>query len=817
MKKLFSQQGAYQINTTYKGFTVSNSITVFKELESIISIDVADVNYMENVCLNVSVLPKYMHGNLTIRIISNNEVLFEFNARADKAFSKKLKGLNASDYLVTVNFTDMDKYYASNDFSTFKVFKINPKIIVVADAVEFNQDAKITVNIPNVRGNVTIRVGDVLNFTEYLPKDGVIVKTISKLNSGEYPIYVKFEGNNNYNPFNTTTVLKVNKMSTSLKLSYVNNTYNSVTLTAVVNSSSAGGNVVFTVNGKDYTVKISRGKVTYELSDLGAGSYTVNAVYKGDTNHKTSTSNSIKFTVPKVHVNIAASDVTKNYGGSEKLAITLTNLDSKAVGNAKIKVSLAGKDYTLTTDGNGKASLDLNLDSGNYIANIVFAGNNDYLPENTSAKVTINQLTSNIALSYTKNSYNSITLTANVNPATAGGIVVFNVNGKDFAAKIGNGKATYTLSNLAYGYYNAKATYAGDTNYKSSISNTIGFTVEEERYTISAPDVTKYYHGSERFVVTVKEYNKPVAGKVVTIVLNSVPYTRTSNANGQVSIAINLNSGVHQVTSEFEGIKVQSTVTVMPTIYGNNVTKIYRNATQYYATFRDSNGNLLKNTDVNFNINGVFYTRKTNDQGVAKMNINLLPGEYIITAMNPVSTEQSGNLIKVLPSIITYDLTKYYKNASRLTFKLLDNQGRPVGAGVSATININGVFYTRQTNASGYINMNVNLNPGTYIATLDYNGLMASSTVKVLPILEAKDVVMKYRDGTKFEAKLLDGQGRPFAGQTITFNINGVMYNRITDASGVARLNLNLMAGEYIITSMYENGATIANKVTIRS
>ena len=92
-----------------------------------------------------------------------------------------------------------------------------------------------------------------------------------------------------------------------------------------------------------------------------------------------------------------------------------------------------------------------------------------------------------------------------------------------------------------------------------------------------------------------------------------------------------------------------------------------------------------------------------------------------------------------------------------------------------------------------------------------------ANTIKVLPILEAKDVVMKYRDGTKFEAKLLDGQGKPFAGQTITFNINGVMYNRVTDGSGVARLNLNLMAGEYIITSMYENGATIANKVTIRS
>ena len=113
--------------------------------------------------------------------------------------------------------------------------------------------------------------------------------------------------------------------------------------------------------------------------------------------------------------------------------------------------------------------------------------------------------------------------------------------------------------------------------------------------------------------------------------------------------------------------------------------------------------------------------------------------------------------------------------------------------------------------------MNINLNPGTYTITAEYNGLMASNTIKVLPILSAKDINMKYRDGTKFEVKLVNGQGRPFAGQKITFNINGVFYERITDAKGIARLNINLMAGEYIITSMYENGAALSNKVTISS
>ncbi|WP_407415106.1 hypothetical protein [Methanobrevibacter sp.] len=48
----------------------------------------------------------------------------------------------------------------------------------------------------------------------------------------------------------------------------------------------------------------------------------------------------------------------------------------------------------------------------------------------------------------------------------------------------------------------------------------------------------------------------------------------------------------------------------------------------------------------------------------------------------------------------------------------------------------------------------------------------------------------------------------------ITFNINGVFYTRYTNSSGIASLNINLMPGEDIITSQYENDV-ISNKITI--
>ena len=81
-------------------------------------------------------------------------------------------------------------------------------------------------------------------------------------------------------------------------------------------------------------------------------------------------------------------------------------------------------------------------------------------------------------------------------------------------------------------------------------------------------------------------------------------------------------------------------------------------------------------------------------------------------------------------------------------------------------------------------------------------------------MLNATDLTKKFGTPNPFVVTLVDGQGKAYAGQNVTFNINGVFYQRTTDDSGSAKLNINLMAGEYIITSSY-NGANIANKVTV--
>ena len=399
-------------------------------------------------------------------------------------------------------------------------------------------------------------------------------------------------------------------------------------------------------------------------------------------------------------------------------------------------------------------------------------------------------------------------------PDISGSIEVTSGDVKESEFVFDNGKYEFDVDGADY---NTIVTVKVGNEVQNVTINTLIKTV------LNASDIVMYYSGGTRYVVVLTDIDgNPLANQLITIILNGVSYNRTTNENGSVSIGLNLNSGQYNVSaiyiSQLENYldsNITNTITVLSTIEGNDLVKVFRNATQYYAKFVDFNGTPLVNAVVSFNINGVFYNRTTNASGIAKLNINLPQGEYILTAINPATNEMYTNIVKVIPTITeNTNLVKYYRNASQYVVRLIGSDGNPVGAGEIVTFNINGVFYNRTTNASGHAKLNINLHPGDYIITAEYNGCRESNNIKVLPLLSAKDMTMSYMDGSQFEAKLVDGQGKPYSGQSITFNINGVFYQRTTDIDGIARLNIRLMSGQYIITSSY-NGANIANKITI--
>ena len=339
--------------------------------------------------------------------------------------------------------------------------------------------------------------------------------------------------------------------------------------------------------------------------------------------------------------------------------------------------------------------------------------------------------------------------------------------------------------------------------------------------TIRCNDLIKTYGTADALRVGLFDGDTPLNNLPFQITINGVTYERTSK-DGQASLALNLNSANYTVkvefagNSEFKAQKLNSFVEVLPTIFGNDVTKVFRNGTNYYGYFLDGEGNPLANTEVSFNINGVFYKRTTNESGWAKLNLRLEKGTYILTAINPATTEMMTNIVHIISQLDTHDLTKYYKNGSQFVVRVRADDGSWAGAGEIVDFNIQGRLYTRTTNATGHVSLNINLEPDTYSITSYYKECREGNTITVLPVLTAEDVNMKYLDGSQFKAKLVDGQGNAYPGQTITFNINGVFYNRTTDSDGVAKLNLRLQPGEYIITSQYDD-ARISNTIKIEA
>ena len=338
---------------------------------------------------------------------------------------------------------------------------------------------------------------------------------------------------------------------------------------------------------------------------------------------------------------------------------------------------------------------------------------------------------------------------------------------------------------------------------------------------IYGEDLSMYYKNGSRYEVSIYQDGKLINSQnndsKVIFNINGVNYTKEL-VNGKASIGINLNPGNYTITTFYhytDGLATKTNnIEVLSTILANDVVKFFRNGTQYCAKFLDGCGSPLVNASVVFNINGVFYKKQTDDNGMAKLNINLRPGEYILTAMHPDALMYGSN-ITVLSTILANDVVKFFRNGTQYCAKFLDGCGSPL-VNASVVFNINGVLYKKQTDYEGVARLNINLFPGKYILTAMHpDGLMYGYNITVLSTIHGDDIVKFFRNGTQYCAKFLDGCGSPLVNASVVFNINGVFYKKQTDDNGMARLNINLFPGEYILTAIHLNGEEKANIIKV--
>ena len=636
--------GDYPVFAYYNGdkyYKTSYNSTTFNvaKLASTTTVNVSDIKVGEDAVISIAV-PEITSGVVSVTV---GDAIYNV-AVVDGKGSLTLSGLASGSYDVVAKFNGDDKYLASEDSAKFNVAKLASTTTVNVSDIKVGEDAVISIAVPEITsGVVSVTVGDAIYNVAVVDGKGSL--TLSGLASGSYDVVAKFNGDDKYLASEDSAKFNVTKLASTIDIAVDNIKVGENAVISVALPEDATGEVIISVNGKNYTVMTKYGMVNVTISDLANGTYSVDVFYNGDDIYAP-IKNSTAFTVSKV------------------------------------------SDYNMTVD----------------IADIVKG-------ENATITVTI--------------------------PEDGTGSVIVTINGTNYKGTVIKGIAKVIIPDLDEGTYKVVTFYTGDNKYDSMIVNGTITVNKNTITTLTMNNLVKYFGSSQRLVAKLADaLGNPIANATVYFTINGKVHARITDENGTASIAIRLLPGEYKASALFNGTKdhdkatANATVTVKSTIFGNDTTLYFRNGTQYMAKFLDSDGKALANTDVKFNINGVFYTRVTDENGIARLNIRLDPASYIITAYNPVTGEQKANNITVLPRII------------------------------------------------------------------------------------AKDLSMKYLDGSTFNAALVDGQGKAISGVNITFNINGVFYHRTTDADGVTKLNIRLMPGEYIITSMYDE-CWASNKIII--
>lgn len=279
---------------------------------------------------------------------------------------------------------------------------------------------------------------------------------------------------------------------------------------------------------------------------------------------------------------------------------------------------------------------------------------------------------------------------------------------------------------------------------------------------IYGEDLSMYYKNGSRYEVSIYQDGKIINSQnndsKVIFNVNGVNYTKEL-VNGKASIGINLNPGNYTITTFYhytDGLATKTNnIEVLSTILANDVVKFFRNGTQYCAKFLDGCGSPLVNASVTFNINGVFYKKQTDDNGMARLNINLFPGEYILTAIH-LNGEEKANIIKVLTTISAEDISLIENKSGVFVLKTHDGAR-------NVSITINGVEYIVQTDDGGVATLNVSLSKGNH-AVLSKNLNSGEEIFNTIYVMEDPAFIKYYSIyGVSPDEKYIMAIGRPSA------------------------------------------------------
>lgn len=585
--------------------------------------------------------------------------------------------------------------------------------------------------------------------------------------NGEQKLALANEGSNVVSVSNDDSVLNkhideevigASKTSTSLSVSDTHYdksaTYFKVTLQDANGKALNNQKVSLKVNSKTFSgTTNSNGIANIKTTALAIGTYSLTISYAGSSTYSaSSTSKKVK-----VLSSISGKDLTKTYGTGNYYSATFWK-DNSPLANTKVTLSIGSAKYNPTTDKNGVAKLNINLNPGKY----VITATNPYSNEKITNNIIVNKDSTTItgnAKTYIL-PYNYYTYTVTLKSKQGSPIkdckVSFSYNNQTVSAKTNSeGKASTVIPLLKEGTYKITYKFDGTKGYgSSSSSGTIIIKSASTKFTASDLKMT-YNDGSKFSVKFTTKDGKVLTGKTIKFILNGKTSKVKTDSKGVAKLSIgNLKPGTYKVKYLFSSLgssdynygykkvvinKKSLTLSVW------NLVKRYNEAVQYTATVKDSAGKLVQNIVVKFTVNGKDYTAKTDSKGVAKVKLSLPVGYYPVKSTVSESYYKSNTVSKhILVNGSRFSCGELYVASGNTVYysvKLLDGMKKGIkNANIKFTINSNS--YSKKTDANGVAKFNLGkLSAGNYKVNFAYGGNKGTSQIHVVDKVSLNDII----------------------------------------------------------------------------
>ena len=725
---------------------------------------------------------------------------------------------------IYINGNDFVQYYGENkfyviDFNDSNAYSLNGKVIqVTITSSDFSKSYRIA---SDVFGKARIQI---------------------TLEPGSYNISYKYS-NEYYGIYGEgSSSIYVYKMPTSLLASDLimnlgESQFYEVKLVNKIGVPLPNLEVNITVDNKTYNVLTNQKGIAKTLLDLGLGYHNITYSFVND-NYEQSNGSSRVLVVDgsQTATKITGSDIENTEYSLFNYSVILSDLFDLPIKSSEVILNITDLDgnligqYSQFTNSSGVSSFNLNLSYGVYLFNTYYNGNDNYLASFNTNTVNIKAL-ENVTETILFGGDFSI---VNGDNRTNYFVILSTVDGEfienqtiEFVVK---GNSYYSLTDefgKAYlnvpftpGSYKVISRFNGSNNLtKAYVTNYISVS-GDVCYLYSSDIVKSYNNGTQYYVALFDANNLPLSGKLIRFIVDNETYERLTDGNGFACFDVLLTPGVYNITATYQGnftdevASVENNITVLTTILGSDVIN-YANA-NLQVKFLDNMGNSLSNTEVYFVLNEIIYKIKTDINGIGVFNANLKAGNYKVITVNSLSGENKTFNLKLISTLTTSNLVKYYKSSLKFKATFLNKKGNLL-KNTKIKFTINGKTYKVKTNSKGVASLNVNLKPGKYkITTLNTNtGEKKTNAVTIKTIILTKNKKVKSNKKINFHAKILKTNGKIAKKVTVKFKINKKTYNIKTNSKGIAKLNIKLKKGKYTVSTTY-NGLTVKNKITVK-